>query len=134
MSFLCFPSIYFRRYSAADEESLRQRVSGFYSRWRVKGQLDARFAQIGLCTPFFRDWTFVIVFAAGMPLASGSRSSHLVWKISDWARGGHLQLQAFSSQQPNAETLQLLEASEEGGRWKSAARMSPLHFIWKESL
>lgn len=40
MSFLCFPSIYFRRYSAADEESLRQRISGFYSRWRVKGQLD----------------------------------------------------------------------------------------------
>ncbi|KAK2904561.1 hypothetical protein Q8A73_011218 [Channa argus] len=52
-------------------------------------------AQLGLC--------------AARPLASGSRARHLVWKISDWARAGHLQLQAFGSQQPNAETLQLLE-------------------------
>ena len=59
-------------------------------------------AHIGLCAAaFLREEVTVDVrhCVCSRPLASGSRSSHLVWKISDWARAGHLQLQqAFGSQ------------------------------------
>lgn len=81
-------------------KSLRRLVSDFCSRWGVKCRREARSLAAALCCVTQRrsDWTFVIVFAAGRRCMSGSRSSLLVWKISDWARAGHLQLQAFSSQ------------------------------------
>lgn len=80
---------------------LRQHVSDFCSRWRVKMSTQGPFAQLTLCfvQHFFRkEWLDVRHCVCSRPLASGSRSSHLVWKIPDWARAGHLQLQAFSSQ------------------------------------
>lgn len=80
---------------------LRQHVSDFCSRWRVKMSTRGPFAQLTLCfvQHFFRkEWLDVRHCVCSRPLASGSRSSHLVWKIPDWARAGHLQLQAFSSQ------------------------------------
>jgi len=73
-----------------------QHVSGVCSRWGVKCRLEAR--SLRLSVLFFRDWTLVIVFAAVRWRAGAGPAVHLETEISDWARAGHLQLQAFGSQ------------------------------------
>lgn len=86
--------------------SLRQRVYGSCSRWRVK----CSSLRLGLALQEEEEEEEVtgrssLCLQPGRWRA-GAGPAILCGKIfSDWARAGHLQLQAFSSLQPNAETL-----------------------------
>lgn len=108
--FPSFPASIFRATQWQMNERLYQSISCVCSRWGVKMSTRGPRA---LC---FRDWTFVIVFAAGRWQMGAAPAIRLEKQISDWARAGHLQLQAFSSQAQKHFSYRSVRGREDGGR------------------
>lgn len=89
----------------------------------MKCRLEAR----SLCAAFLREEVTGRSSLCLQP-AVGEREPVQPSCVENFGLGTSRPSAAPGLRQPNAETLQLLEGSEEGGRRKSTAEMSLLHF------